>query len=333
LKDEELLLEAELATWREQPHPESAELSEKLVRQLKGRNDLFRLNRHFFEMMWAQLDWADYERAVETCDSGIKLAKEIGIPPVQYSTLKALAQLQLGRFGEAWDSLQNEVVDQNHPFGQAMQLLGLAQYYWELQSIEESERACRDLQHRAARLRRAWMSRRASSLLARSLARRMELDSPSRNEIDLEVKHLGEMIPREVTAEILLAEAKPEAALREATTLAGEAEAGGHIARLLEAHEILARTLLCLNRSSEAGELLQRGCEIAHERRALSIEWRLLALRGQAFQAQRDVVSAKGAFREAAAVVGAIGDSIQDAETKARFLASPSVAFVMENSK
>jgi len=327
--DADLLLETELATWREQTQPESSQVSSRLARQLKERNDLFRLNRLYFDMMWAQLEWAEYERAVETCDAGVRLSKEIGIPPVQYPTLKALALLQLGRYGEALESLRLEVVDSEHPFGQAMQLYGFAYYYLELQLLDEALRTCRDLQRRATQLRRAWMDRRASALITHILTSRGDLDSQSREEIQSEVRRLGERIPREVTVEVLLADGKPEAALREATTLTGEARVRGSTARLLDSLELQARALLYLRRPSDSIGLLQEGCQLAHERNALPMEWRLLALKGRALQASGEASGARQALSEAASIIRRVGDSIRDPQEKARFFASAQVASVL----
>jgi class 3 adenylate cyclase len=332
LGDPELVIEGELVTWNEGSRSESIARGERLVKQLKERNELFHLNELYFDMMWTQIEWADYAFAVETSNLAIHLAQEIGVPPVQYPTLRAVALLQLGRYGEAWESLQEEVTDSDHPFGKAMQALGVAQYHWELQAFEEAARACRDLQQRATKLRRAWMSRRAAGLLARSLAHRGGLDASTRREIQQEVERLGGRVPHEVTAEILLAEGKADGALREASAMADEARAGDRMADLLRAFELQARALLNLRRPREAADLLLEGCKLARERQALSTAWRLLALKGRALRESDDPEGAKQAFRESAAIIRHVGDSIRDSQERARFFASDSVASVLEGS-
>jgi tetratricopeptide (TPR) repeat protein len=327
--DQDLILESELATWDEWPRRESEDLATRLVKQLKERKDLFRLNRLYFGMMWKQLDWAEYEREVETSEAGIRLAEEIGVLPVQYHTLRALALLQLGRYGEAWESLQSEVIDQEHPFGRAMQALGIAQYHWELRDYDETVRDCRDLQQRAMKLRRAWMSRWAGGMLARSLVRRGVLDPTSRREIQAEVKSLGERVPREVTTEVLLAEGESEAALREAVVLTNEAKGGDHIARLIMGLELQARALVLLKRSTEALGVIEEGERLSKERQALSFAWRFLALKGGAFRGLEDKDGARRAFDESASIIRTIGNSIQEPESKSAFLADPSVSDVL----
>lgn len=331
--DPELIIEGELVTWNEGSRRESVERGDRLVKQLKERNDLFRLNKLYFDMMWAQLDWADYESAVETCDAAIRLAEEIGVPPVQYPTLKALALLGLGRYGEAWESMQREVTDAEHPFGQAMLSLGVAQYFWELKAFDEAARACRDLQQRATKLGRAWMSRWAACLLARSLARRGGLDDLTRRDIQEEVERLGGKVPRVMSAEILLAGGKANDALSEAAALVDEARAGDHTADLLAAIELQARALLNLRRPREAVGLLQEGCQLARERRALPTAWTLLALKGRALRDLDDSERGRQALREAAAIVRGVGDSIRDPRERAGFFASASVASTLGESQ
>jgi tetratricopeptide (TPR) repeat protein len=309
------------------------EISSRLTQQLKGRNDLLSLNRLYFDMLWKQLDWAEYEAEVRTSDAAIRLASEIGVPPVQYSTLKALGLLQLGRYGEAWESLEREVVDSEHPFGQAMQILGIAQYHWELQAFDEAARACRELQQRATLLHRAWMRRFAAGLLVRCLARRGELSESSRREIQGELGRLGERVLREVKAEAMLAEGRSEAALLEAAALADEARTGDHMAKLLTALELQAQALLYLGRAGELLPLLEEGGRLAHERKALSMAWKFLYLKGRALKALGDQDGAREALSEGVAIIRRIGESIRDSEAKRRFFDSPPVASVMEVSE
>ncbi|HEY6282758.1 MAG TPA: hypothetical protein VIW22_02410, partial [Nitrososphaerales archaeon] len=330
--DPELVLEAELVSWHEGPKREAEERGKTLARKLKERNDLFRLNGLYFGLMWRQLDWGEYESLVTTCDAAIRLADEIGVLPVQYPTLKAMALLQLGRYGEAWESLQREVVDSAHPFGQAMQALGMAEYFWEIQDFDDASAACRDLQRRAASLRRAWMSRWAAGLLARTLARSEELNRSTRDEIKREVERLQGRVPHEVLAEILLAEGKAEEALSKARAFAEEARTTEHVTHLLLAFELQARALLYLGRPSDADVLTQEACRLATERGNLSIGWRLLDLRGRTLQRLGDQEGAQQAFKEAGSIVHRIGNTIPDSH-KSKFFESALVASALKESQ
>jgi class 3 adenylate cyclase/tetratricopeptide (TPR) repeat protein len=331
--DEELVLECELATWRNGTRPEAEPRSARLVRQLKERQDPFRLNLLYFSMMWAQLDWAEFERAVETCDAGIRLTEEIGVPPVQYPTLKAVALAHLGRFGEAWEALQREVTDAEHPFGRAMQALGMGVYYFELQAGERATEALRDLLQRARGLRRAWMTRWGLVLLARSLLRTRPLDPATVREIREELRVLGPQVPHDVSAEILLAEKQAEAALLDAEAAVVEASAEDRTADLLDARELQVRVLLELGRATEALSRVEEACRIAEERHALSLVWRLQALKARALAKVGNSTEASEAVSQAAANVRRLGDTIRDPQLRHEFFAAPSVASVLRTAE
>ncbi len=331
--DEELVLECELATWRGKARQEAEPLGARLVRHLKDRHEVFRLNTLYFSMMWAQLDWAEFDRAVETCDAGIRVAEEIGVPPVQYPTLKAFALLRLGRYGEAWEALQREVTDADHPFGQAMQALGIGLYYFELQAYERAAEVFRDVIHRATRLQRAWMKSWGAVLLARSLLRARTLDADTLEEIKEGLRVLGPQIPGDVTAEILLAEGKAEVALPAVEAAAAEAKAGDRTADLLDAQELQVRVLLELGRANEGLQVVEDACRMAEERRALPMVWRLLALKGRALSSLGNSAGARQAVSEAATTVRRVGDSIGDPQLKRGFITSPPVATVLRMSE
>jgi len=205
----------------------------------------------------------------------------------------------------------------------------MAYYYWELQAFDLTARTCHDVQQRATRLRRAWMSRRASGLLVRSLARQGGYDDTFHDEIRQEIGRLGEMVPREVAAEVLLAEKKPEEALREAIALTDEARSSGSTARLLVSIELHAHALLDLRCFGETISLLQEGCSLAEDCKALSMSWRLLALRGEAEEGLGDDKGAMRSFRQASAILRQIGDAIADTQDRTRFFASPLAASVL----
>jgi len=101
-------------------------MTEALLERIKALRDPLRLKEYYFYLMWHYLRIGEFERGVETCDLGIKLADELGAKPVQYNTIKALALINLGRYGKAWDALQMEVTEE--AFGSAMQQYGLAFY-------------------------------------------------------------------------------------------------------------------------------------------------------------------------------------------------------------
>ena len=121
LGDEQLSLEVEAASLRFVRGPEAAELAERLRERLEARHDPVRLKEHYFWLMWQYLGRGELLRCVQTCDLGIELARQLGSAPVQYGSIKALALTELGRYDLVDAALDEEVTDDEHPFGQANQ--------------------------------------------------------------------------------------------------------------------------------------------------------------------------------------------------------------------
>jgi len=325
LGDDELTLASELATWYDGNRAEVEARIARLVRALKERHDFHRLNTLYFSMMWANLDWAEFERAVEACDLGLRLAQEIGVPPVQYPTLKALALLELGRWGEAWASLQQEVTDADHPFGQAMQTLGLGAYYLEVRDYRRAADAYRDLLQKARMLRRAWMSQKALEGLARSLAREGELEPTRWEEIRAQLREIGLPVSETALAEVLLASGELEPALAAVRKARAAARKEDLLSDAWDAEELEIRALLLLGRNREAWDLVARAVGEVERSGVRSRAWRLLGLRARVLGEMNDVSGSNAARRRAKEIATVLGDSIPVPEVRSEFFASPEV--------
>lgn len=157
LGDEEVLIDA--ATQRLGALFGDSEdlLGEKALEKLLARRDPIRLNAHYFRMMWSALAAARLERCVEICDAGIEVAYRIGTLPVQYPTIKAMALLELGRFGDALASLEEEIADEEHRFGASLRELGKFQYMLNCAAVEDALEAAPHLIAESHHLSRVWM--------------------------------------------------------------------------------------------------------------------------------------------------------------------------------
>lgn len=331
--DEELVLASELANWAYGSRADSAVRGVRLLEQLRERRDLHRLNLHYFSMMWFYLDGADFRRAVEACDAGIRLASEIGVPPVQYPTLKALALLELGEYRGAWESLHHEVTDRDHPFGQAMQTLGLGTYYMELAAYGRAVETFRDLRDRANRLRRAWMMSWAFEGIARALARAGKIDTALWEGFQKELVEVGSKVSETVRAEVLLSLGDAPTALSAASTAVAEAQADERIQDLLDAQEVRVRCLLAAGRPQEAAELAEK---IVRDLEASGAEgrlWRMLSWDSRARAELHDEPGARAARERAESIASRIGATIPDPELKRGFFASPAVVSLRERTE
>ena len=139
---------------------------EQVLKRLVARRDPIRLNAFYFRMMWATFGSGRFERCIEICDAGIELAYRIGTLPVQYPTIKALALMELGRFGEARQSLEEEIADEAHRFGAALRDMGKLQYEILVGAYEAALERAPHVISEAHILVRAWMLRWISSLFA-----------------------------------------------------------------------------------------------------------------------------------------------------------------------
>jgi tetratricopeptide (TPR) repeat protein len=111
LKDKGLEIEARTLGLQVQVFtPKDIELeAEALRRKLIEIQDPLRLKEYLFWMMWQTYGLGKAGRCVEICTEGIELSERLGLPPVQYATIRGLAYIDLGRFGEARDSFDQEV--------------------------------------------------------------------------------------------------------------------------------------------------------------------------------------------------------------------------------
>jgi tetratricopeptide (TPR) repeat protein len=333
--DDDPLLDSRFGAWRVLKREEAEAWIEQMIRQYTARHDLRRLKEVYFALMWGNLTWGNLEQSVACCDEGIRLAAELGVPPVQYATLKALALMRLGRYGDAWQSLQLEVTDQDHAFGRAFQAFGTAVYLHELMAYGAAAAAFRKVEEQSRRLQRVWLSSVARCWLAVSmlpdgpdaaadLAGFSSEQAPRRLPFDER-----SLVSISVLPEVLLAQGQAEEALRQALCLATQAEEQGFASGSLAEQEVQLRILLRLSRWQEAVTLSSGALRLAQEMSALPMVWRVQAARAEALAALGETEEAMRTYVEAAAVIRALSGTIPDSALKKGFLASPRVAAVL----
>jgi tetratricopeptide (TPR) repeat protein len=334
--DGELIIEATTALFSYQSFQESERGAEELLVRLLREGDLLRAKELYFRLMWFHLQGGNFLRCVECCDAGIELASRMGVPPVQYPTLKALALLQLGRYDAAWQALQGEVADEEHPFGKAFQSHGLGMYLLELAAHGKASAVFQKVVEESERLGRAWLKAWGQVALAQSLAQVQPLDEARLQALAQDLVNVRETLADRTVgialSAIALAVGNPQEALQEAQRAATEAHANGARPSRAAALELELRALLELNRPAEALPLAEEGLRLATEMSYRPMEWRLHAAKAQALGKLGETDAAAQEYERAAAILRELADTIPDAELRQGFLADPLAASVIKGA-
>jgi hypothetical protein len=341
--DEALTIDSKLAVLHHTrcTHPrEAEEQAEALLHRIKARHDLLKLKELYWHLISVHTDRANYARAVELCDSSIRLCEKLGVSPVQYPTFKAIALLNRGCYHDAWEALQAEVADDAHPFGTAMKELGTSLYFLELLAYDKATTVSRSVIEQANQLRRPWMRRWAQSVLAKSLLRSGRRDDADLNSMFQEHQSGKDVFayPAEVMAEIHLAQDRLDQALQQSEEASSQAEAVGFRLGYLAAAELRLRILLRRDRPEDVMALAAEALPVAQETRSLPMIWRIRASRAQALSLlgtgakRRQGAAAAQEYSAAAAVIHKLAHAIGDPELRQGFMADPRVSSVLAAS-
>jgi class 3 adenylate cyclase/tetratricopeptide (TPR) repeat protein len=324
----------------------SMDQAEELVKRLEAHHDLRRLMAARFPLSWRYLDSGQFDKCVESCDASIKAAAELDVPPVMHATIKALAFLGLGRYDAAWAALQEEIADQEHPFGGAFKDLGTGMYYMELMDYGQAATILEGVIEQARQVGRGWLARWGQEELLRALVRNGQL-----------TQNLGAMdtpLRADVLGEIALCQGNLDEALRQAQKacveaktnrfwalhpLRGlphakgariEAEEGDRKPSYLSALLLQVWILLKLDPPEEVIPLIDRGIRTAEEMGYRPLLWRLRAAKAQAIEIQGDGELAAQEYAAAAVIVRKLADSIADPQLKQSFMSNASVSLVLD---
>jgi class 3 adenylate cyclase len=283
--DEGLLIEAESAQLRFMQGLGMEERGEELRTRLEERHDPVRLKEHYFWLMWQYYFRGRLERCVETCDLGIELARQLGSAPVQYGSIKALALSELGRYDEVDAALDQEVTDDDHPFGQANQAFARAHYLNLLDAWEPAASAALDSMQRGSALMRVWMQAGMVTIATSLAARAGDAVHETTDRIIAMGRHAG-LGPMPIAiADELLARGDPRAAIDVIQPRAGSLSAAGIGQEAPHLYERLARAYLDAGEPADALVAADRGLELTASTGQLPVSWRLHGSRAAALDA------------------------------------------------
>ena len=328
LGEEDLILDSKLATFYTGTLID-LKLGEKLHLALEEREDITRLNALQFRLMWANLRRGYFHQAVKSCDMGMTLAEKIGVPPVQYPTIKALALLNLGRFDEARRSLDDEVADEAHRFGRAFKELGLGVYYLELMAYGRAKEKLESAIMQAKLLGRDWMQVLARVNLARAHAEDGSKDQSRNKDI---LRHLINLDNPE--AMIRVGDfARIEGRFSEALEQAEKAEIlsieTGKLPGTIHALLLKSRILLDEGNLQDAISIAEEGVQISETMEYLPMIWRIRGIKAEGLMRLGEEIEAENEYEQARDVIRQLAKNISDEIHKQTFLSSPLVATVL----
>jgi predicted ATPase len=342
--DEDLILASRLAALRllaEESTEAALEEAEAVRDALRERHSLVDLNAQLFNLMWGYYNLGRFVDCVATCDEGFDVAGRIGVPPVQYASIKGMALTELGRFDEAWASLQHEIADEEHPLGRANRDAGIALYLMAVMAFQQAETAAREVIASGERLVRPWVIRLGRLALARSLVAQgklvAETAEAAQKSLEAESGSPADPIDATFVAEALLATGRNAESIDVVESILMDAGSGssspqtflGRPLQRLTALEIKARALTALGRPAEALEAIEPACSSAAQLNCRRLLWRTLATRAAAQLAAGDRGAAAESYREAASGLRSMAETIPDPEHRQGFLSNPSVENVL----
>jgi len=290
---------------------------EALLARLMARRDPIRLNAHYFRMMWFTLAAGEPQRCVEICDAGIELAYRIGTLPVQYPTIKALALMELGRFGEAWAALDAEIADEAHRFGAALAELGQLQYEIHVGDHAAALARAPHVIGECHALVRAWMLRWITSALA-GLAPLFVGESAVLDRIDALV---GDTQSPPIAIDLAaLALGRGDLAAARAALAAGVDRGSPTVNSGLAALQLTAEIEAAGGHWAPAREAIVAAVAMARERHSRNQLWRLLGEQARIETALGLNETADKTRAEAKALLAELGATVPDPAQRSALL-------------
>jgi tetratricopeptide (TPR) repeat protein len=190
--------------------------------------------------------------------------------------------MDLGRFDEAWQSIEAEPGDEQYRFGRALQRLGFLLFNAQLGDAESVLADAPELLTEAHALGRVWMTDWVVNLVAKHGVCEGRVHATIQF-LDRALEETGSKPTDVCRAELYLAENDAEAALARAQREVIYCQDHSLTIPRVEAVETVLRALVELERWTELIEHARDVIEIADECSFARLQWRLYALRGRAF--------------------------------------------------
>jgi tetratricopeptide (TPR) repeat protein len=278
--------------------------------------------------MFTHLGLGNFEKCIETCNSGVEVAKRIGVPPVQYATIRAIAYIRWGRFELARRSLEEEIADEAHRFGRAFRDTGYGMYYLETLSYGKAIETLKSSIIQAADVGRAWLVNSGKYYLGLGL---IESGSGSVPEIEEILNHFD---PTDTFFGLIFGQSEFmrgdfDKALEFAEELEEYSRDNGRRYELASALLLKGQSLRAKEMFDDAEAAIEAGIKLAVEMESLPILWRLRATRAKIFRHKGDEGEAIAEFERASKSIGEMADNISEKEIRNTFLSDSAVAHIL----
>ena len=301
---------------------------ERIADALERRGDLIALNEHLFDSMWSYWRSARFADCVACSERATALAVRLGIPPVQYGTIRSFALVDLGRFDAAQHALEQEVADDAHPFGQAFQRMGQAFWAAAARDFEQVMREIPRIYAEAKALQRTWMIPWADNLLASAIVA-SHPEGIGEAALRAAIEAAGGHLTDDALVAPLPLRDSARATLAACTRRLAELEAEGQARAYWVTEELRIRALRALGRFAEVRDAAGTALAAMAASGWVSLEWRLRASQVAALDALGDEQAA-AERRIAIDRLMAVAATLQDAAARSRFLSQREAADLLD---
>jgi hypothetical protein len=300
---------------------------ERIARSLEKRGDLIALNEHLFDSMWAYWRAGRFADCVACCERATALAARLGIPPVQYGTIKSFALIELGRFDAAWQALEEEVADVDHPFGRAFQHLGRT--WWHL-AAGDFERVLADVPRifaDAKALQRNWMLPWAEGMRAAAIVA-LRPEGTSEEILKAEIGPARGWLADHALIAAQLRTGNATGALADCDARLPQLDNEARLRSRRVVEELRVRALQALGRFEEACQAADATLSAVVPLQWRMLEWRLRGMRATAL-AGLDDAGAEAERHAAQKQLMEVAGTLNKAALRAKFLAQPAAATLL----
>jgi tetratricopeptide (TPR) repeat protein len=282
--------------------------SENIRNRILARRDPLQLKEFLFWMMWQMYHLGKAKRAVEVSTEDIELSEELGLPPVQYPTIRGLAHIDLGQFQDAHTSISGEVTSGEYRFGRAFQNYGFALFYYHLNDFDKAFQIILDLIPELVALKRNWMIEALANQIGRDIfSMPQNIQSRARDLFDalvLAITNQGGEKVISFEVQVLMGDDFDEAISQlQATTQ--KLEKSPNRRQWIEMEAVLQRLYLKQKRWSDLVEPKETVFQFVEHSELNRQQWKLFALRargnletGQIDKAKADAQRARDCFED-----------------------------------